>query len=239
MYQSNDFSCRSCLCKASIPNFQQKKSLCGDHGPHGTFSNANIFPSVATHGHYGKQTRFWWWSSLCFLLLLLFLLDSWQSLAICMRGWSELDLCFCMKEIESGWMKSCDKHWWICSTDMSPASQSTDHLTSMLGWISESCHLLQPLSTTPQRQRITTCMLETSSSSTYILIYFFVWKLKFPCSSTRWNDRGSGIGRFCPDQPLWPNGHGATNNTPKQNWWHTSYSWDSYLLTYGGPSPFP
>ena len=108
----------------------QKKFSLRSRGPHGTFSNANIFLSVATHGHCKKKQVLVVITSV-FSVAELFL-DSWQPLAFLCVG-VQNSICVAAFEVRiKGWMKSCDKHWCIYSSDMSPTSQSMDHLRSML-----------------------------------------------------------------------------------------------------------
>lgn len=130
MYQSNDFSSLSCLCKASKPTCPKKNLSAIPRTSPGTFSNANIFLSVATHGHC-KEKQVLVVTTSVFSVAELFL-DSWQPLAFVCVGVRN-SICFAVFEVRiKGWMKSCDKHWCICSSDMSPTSQSMDHLRSML-----------------------------------------------------------------------------------------------------------
>lgn len=130
MYQSNDFSSLSCLCKASKPTCPKKNSLCDpeDHmAPSATQTSSFLWPLMAT----AKKKQVLVVITSVFSVDELFL-DSWQPLAFLCVG-VQNSICVAAFEVRiKGWMKSCDKHWCIYSSDMSPTSQSMDHLRSML-----------------------------------------------------------------------------------------------------------
>ncbi len=146
---------------------------------------------------------------------------------VCVGGLNSI--CVSAFELESGWMKSCDKHWWICSTDMSPASQSTDHRTSGLNeWKLSTSTTVIYYPPTSKNHNLHAWNIIVK----YVHLDIFLC-LKIEVSMFFDAVKRSGIG----DRALLP------GSTPlaKQPWSHkqyTSYSWDSYLLTIWGTQSF-